>query len=113
MAKYRFGRVLRPYVAGGGALRYVGPVRGQGSQTVGSLVTRTSSTTALDTTEPSELRKREYPGLTAAGGIELRAGRLHMLPEFRYTRWTANIAGPGGVLRFAPNQAEFLVGVLF
>ena len=113
IAKYRFGRVVRPYVAGGGVLRYVGPVRGRGEQTVGSLVTRTSSTSPLDTTEPSELRKRFYPGLTVASGIEIGGGHLRVLPEFRYTRWTANISGPGGLLRFAPNQAEFIVGVLF
>ena len=113
MAKYRFGRVVRPYVAGGGVLRYVGPVHGRGEQTIGSLVTRTGTTSPLDTTEPSELRKRFYPGLTVAGGIEIGRARLRVLPEFRYTRWTANISGPNGVLRFAPNQAEFIVGVLF
>ncbi|MBZ5583019.1 MAG: PorT family protein [Acidobacteriia bacterium] len=110
MAKYRFGR---PYVAGGGVLRYVGPVRGRGELTTGSLVTRSSTTVPLDTTEPSELRKRFYPGLTAAGGIEIGAGRLRLLPELRYTRWTANIGGPGASLRFAPNQVEFLLGMLF
>jgi hypothetical protein len=67
----------------------------------------------LDTGEPSELRKRFYPGLAAAAGLELRAGRFRVLPEFRYTRWTANISPPGGLLRFASNQVEFLAGVLF
>jgi hypothetical protein len=113
MAKYRFGRVVRPYLAGGGVLRHVGPVRGRGELTIGSLVTRTSSTSPLDTTEPSELRKRFYPGLTIASGIEIGGGRLRVLPEFRYTWWTANISGPGGLLRFDPNQGEFIVGVLF
>ncbi len=110
MAKYRFGR---PFVAGGGVLRYVGPVRGRGELTTGSLVTRSSTTVPLDTTEPSELRKRFYPGLTAAGGIEIGSGRLRFLPELRYTRWTANIGGPGASLRFAPNQVEFLLGMTF
>jgi len=113
MAKCRFGRAVRPYVAGGGVLRYLGPVRGRGEQTIGSLVTGTSSTSPLDTSEPSELRKRFYPGLTAACGTEFGAGRVRVLPEFRYTRWTANISGPRGLLRFAPNQAEFVVGLLF
>jgi hypothetical protein len=113
MANYRFGRLVRPYIAGGGVFRYVGPVRGRGEQTIGSLATRTSSISPLDTSEPSELRKRLYPGLTVAGGVEFGAGRLRVLPEFRYARWTANISGPGGLLRFAPNQAEFIVGVLF
>jgi hypothetical protein len=113
MAKFRFGRVVRPYLAGGGVLRHVGPVRGRGEGTIKSLITGTSSTSPIDTTEPSELRKRFYPGFTVAGGIEIGGGRIRVLPEFRYTRWTANISGPNGLLRFAPNQAEFLVGLLF
>jgi Outer membrane protein beta-barrel domain len=113
MAKYRFARVIQPYVAGGGVLRHVGPVHALGEQTAGSLAANTSSTIPIDTSEPSDFRKRLYPGLTVAGGIELGAGRFRILPEFRYTRWTANIAGPGGVIRFAPNQAELIIGGLF
>src|SRR5215471_11703852 len=112
-AKYRFGKLVRPYLLGGGLLRYVGPVRGRGEQTITSLVAQSSVTTPIDTADPSDLRKRWYPGLTAGGGVELPVGRLHLLPEFRYTRWTANIAGEGGLLRFAPNQAELMVGVVF
>ncbi|HKW96476.1 MAG TPA: outer membrane beta-barrel protein [Bryobacteraceae bacterium] len=113
MAKYRFGWKVRPYVAGGGVLRYVGPVRGRGQQTNGSLITQTSTTIPLDTTEPSELRKRFYPGLTVAAGVELGGERFGLLPELRVTHWTANIAGPGGLLRFASNQIEFLLGLRF
>ena len=113
LAKYRFGRAVHPYVAGGGVLRYIGPIRARGQQTVENLVTRTTTRVPIDTTEPTDVRKRLYPGLTAAGGIECGLGRLHVLPEFRYTHWTANIAGSGGVLRFSPNQAEFLLGLLF
>ena len=113
LAKYRFGHTVRPYLAAGAVVRYVGPVRGLGVQTDGSLVTATSSTTPLDTSQPSELRKRFYPGVTAAAGLEVGVRRFRVLPEFRYTRWTANIAAPGGLLRFAPDQAEFFVGILF
>ena len=113
MAKYRFARVARPYVAGGGLVRFLGPVRGRGQKTNGSLATGTSSTILLNTTDPSELRKRFYPGLTVAAGLEFGAERFRLLPEFRFTHWTANIAGPGGLLRFPTNQAEFLVGVRF
>jgi hypothetical protein len=109
-AKYRFGRF---YAEGGGIVRYVGPVRGQGTLTVGSLVSGTSTTTPLDTTEPSELRKRFYPGITAGAGVEFHALHLRVLPQVRYTHWTANISGPEGVLRFAPNQVEILVGIGF
>jgi hypothetical protein len=38
---------------------------------------------------------------------------VNIVPEFRYTRWTANIAGEGGLLRFSPNQMEVMVGVVF
>jgi len=65
MAKFRFGLpVVRPYVAGGGVLRYIGPVRARGTSTVENLITGTTVTTPIDTKEPSDLRKRIYPGLT-------------------------------------------------
>ena len=113
LAKYRFGHVICPYVAAGGVVRYVGPVRARGEETDGSLVTQSSSTRPIDTDAPSELRKRWFPGIIAAVGLEVRVGRFRMLPEFRYTRWTANISAPGGLLRFASNQAEILAGILF
>ncbi len=100
-------------MAGGGVLRHVGPVRARGERTVEDLVARTTVRTPIDTAAPSDLRKRTYPGLTAAVGIEFGRSRLRLLPEFRYTRWTANLSGPGGVLRFDPDQAEFLLGFLF
>lgn len=113
LAKYRLGRAVRPYLVAGGVVRYIGPVRARGESTVEDLIARTTVRTPIDTTEPSDLRKRFYPGLTAGVGIEFAILRLRLLPEFRYARWTANISGPGGVLRFNPNQAEVLLGLLF
>jgi hypothetical protein len=101
------------FVGAGGVLRYVGPVRGIGQETLGSLVDRSSVTTPLDTNEPSELRKRLYPGVTAAGGVTRRLGRIRVTPEARYTRWTANIGPPGGLLRFASNQVEVMLGLSY
>jgi hypothetical protein len=111
-AKFRPRLAPRVFVLGGGVLRYVGPVRGHGHFTTGSLVTQTSTTVSVDTTVPSELRKRLYPGLTTGAGVECGAGRVKIVPELRYTRWTANIAGEGGVLRFSPNQIEVFVGLV-
>jgi hypothetical protein len=105
--------VHRAFLLGGGVLRYVGPVRGRGSQTIGSLVTQSSITTTIDTNDPPDLRKRFYPGITMGTGVECPVGRLKIVPEFRYTRWTANIAGEGGLLRFSPNQMEVMVGFAF
>jgi len=115
LLKYRLGHSerMRPYVAAGGVARYAGPVREHGYQTTGSLVSRTSITTPIDTGDPSDLRKRFYPGFVAASGLELHVGRLHLLPEFRYTRWTANISESGGLPRFSSNQAEVLAGLSF
>ena len=72
-------------------------------------MTQTVTTSPIDTGSPSELRKRFYPGLWAGAGLEAPIGRVRLLPEFRYTRWTANIAQAGGLLRFASNQAEIMV----
>ena len=114
MARYRFGRRrVRPYLAAGGVLRYIGPVHEIGALSTGSFISIPNTITlTLDTGQPNELRKRFYPGFTAAGGVELRAGRLRLAPELRYTRWLANISGPGGALRFAPNQVEVLVELM-
>lgn len=111
--RYYFGDPVRPFASGGLVMRHVGPVRGQGENVAENLITGPVTRTPIDTSEPSELRKRFYPGLTAGGGMELGRDRLRFVPEFRYTRWTANIAGPGGLLRFAPNQAEILLGLEF
>ena len=113
MVKYRFGRILQPYVAAGVVLRHIGPVRARGVGTTHSFLTGAIVTTPIDTDDPSELRDRNFAGLAIAVGVEFGRGRLRLLPEFRYTRWTANIAQPSGLLRFDPNQVEFLLGFLF
>jgi hypothetical protein len=77
------------------------------------LLTGTITRTPIDTAKPSELRKRLYPGLAAAGGLEWNAGPVRVSPELRYTHWTANISPPSGLLRLEPNQVEFLLGLLF
>jgi len=94
-------------------LRYIGPIRGRGELTVQDLVAQTRTRTPIDTTEPSGCAQAPYPGITAGAGIEFGFGLVRLLPEFRCTRWTANIAGPGGTLRINPNQAEFFFGLLF
>jgi hypothetical protein len=115
LAKYRFRRGLHPYVASGGAFRYIGPVRGRGSNVFdGHLLPGGAITvTPIDTRNPPELDTRFFPGIVGAGGIELRVGRFRLLPEVRYTRWMTNLPDYALPLSLKSNQVEFLVGWLF
>jgi hypothetical protein len=47
-------------------------------------------------------------GVVAAGGISLRAWRLRVAPELRYTRW-----GGDNFPATNPNQLQVLVGITF
>jgi len=113
MLKCRLGRGRRPYIAGGISLRYLGPVRAQGKTTVDDSRSGLVTESPIDTSDPTDLRERLRPGAVMAAGIELGSGRLRLLPELRYTRWNPHIADCGGLLRLNPNQAEFLLGLLF
>jgi len=120
MVKYRIGGRLPVYVTGGGVLRYIGPVRERGVRTTMDFPPAPSSSSALVTTttpintfDPPDLRKRVWPGLIVGEGLEFKRGRLRVLPELRYTRWTSNIGPEFLRLRFQQNQAEFLLGFLF
>lgn len=72
------------------------------------------SITTFTTDHPSELQNGFSAGFTMGGGIELRAGPLHISPELRYARWgSANIKEPAGALTSNLNQFGFLLGVGF
>lgn len=111
--EYRLAASPRPFLTGGFVIRRLGPVRGRGEVVVEDRTSGLVRRTPIDTREPVELRKRSYTGVFAGAGVEFGRGRLRLAPEFRYTRWTSNIGGYPGLLRFAPNQAEFLVGLVF
>ena len=61
----------------------------------------------------SACRQRIMSGVVAGGGIEFRAGRLKVSPEFRYTRWNSRYwESPGSRGFFTAsnvNQAEGLM----
>ncbi|HWR51485.1 MAG TPA: porin family protein [Bryobacteraceae bacterium] len=116
LAKRRFLEgPVRPFVAAGGILRIIGPVRAKGALTTFDLIAGTEVTTPIDTNQPSDLRKRWYPGLVIGGGVEASAGRARVVPEVRLAHWTANISSgeSPGALRFPSNQVEVLLAVLF
>ena len=116
VAKFRWGHTVHPFAGAGGVLRYVGPIRQRGESTIGVFTgdppLLQTTTTPIDSKQPPEIQKRFYPGLTVTSGIEFPIGRAVLTPEFRYTRWLANI-GPAGPLKFPSNQAEFLIGLSF
>ena len=47
-------------------------------------------------------------GAVFAGGVSLKAWKLHVAPEFRYTRW-----GGSNFPATNPNQAQVLLGIQF
>lgn len=67
------------------------------------------------TTDPTDLRKRWYPGLELGGGWHFQFSRVLISPEIRYTRWTANAAEDrvNRILQFPPNQIGLLVGITY
>jgi hypothetical protein len=113
VVKHQFGPSQRFYASGGAALRYISSARGIGTRSLTTIGESNLDTTItpIDTAEPTELRKRSYPGITTSAGVDLRRGRPHIGLELRYTRWTSNIGA--SYLHFAPDQLEFLFGVSF
>jgi hypothetical protein len=107
LLKYRVTGRVGPFATGGFALRHIGPARQLGTKIVENLITRTTTVTTIDTDNPPELTKRNYAGLVVGGGIEIRAGRVRFLPEFRYTGWLNSIP------LTTKHQADFLLGILF
>ena len=66
---------------------------------------------------PLTMPAENHVGIVAGGGVEFRAGRIRLAPEFRYTRWNAaywESTGPRGFFTGSNlNQAEGLIGVRF
>jgi hypothetical protein len=116
LVKYRIilGKIARPYVSGGYAIR---AISGSGtaeniccfspSPSVPSTVARTVTTysTNYDVSH----------GVVVGGGVELKAGPLSVSPEVRYTRWNnsaLSTSGSHGFFAESPqNQAEVLLGI--
>jgi hypothetical protein len=65
----------------------------------------------------SLLRHDPTQGVAVGGGLEVKAGRLRVAPEVRYTHWTERAFGDASFrsagVRSVDNQFEFLLGVRF
>ena len=114
MIKHRFGRSQHPYVMGGYVIRHIGSLRARGTSTISEpFPTRHIVITQIDTDETDLGDKHNFSGLTIGAGFEFGTGRLHVLPELRYSRWLNNIEFGSGVLRLRQDQVEFLLGIAF
>ena len=59
-----------------------------------------------------ELSDRNAWGLVVGGGVDLKLGPLHIMPEIRYTGWTSrHFDSPGTLLQSNRNQAAVMLGI--
>ena len=119
LLKYRLPRLtpVTPFVDGGVSYQHVRAASGAlltwrtGPVVAGEVVDLTVHRFPL--TMPAE----NHVGIVAGGGIELRAGRIRVSPEFRYTRWNSaywESAGPRGFFTASNlNQVEGLASIRF
>ena len=114
LLKFRLpGRRARLYFDGGFNQRWVTNLHQWDNQTLRSVIGPPSASyRRIEKTDPSELRRRWFPGVSIGEGVEIRVGGLLWTPEIRYTRWTAN-ANKGVALSLEGNQLEFLLGIGF
>jgi len=106
-----------PFVAGGLAYQWVRRATGSAQNwRTGPIVPNEVVDYAVrrfGISNPAE----NHVGGVAAAGVEFRAGRLRVAPEFRYTRWNARFWESYGSRGFFTgsnlNQVEGLLGVTF
>ncbi|HET8549362.1 MAG TPA: hypothetical protein VFL57_15220 [Bryobacteraceae bacterium] len=111
----RVRRHLAVFAGGGAVVRYVRPSQVKAERIIRNLPGFTGDPVQPlePLRNPEELEKRVHAGTTATVRIDIPKGRVTVAPEVRYTRWLSNVNTPLELLRFAPNQAEVLLGVTF
>jgi opacity protein-like surface antigen len=64
--------------------------------------------------QPLELVRNWSTGVVVGAGVDISIGRLHVLPEIRYTRWgNQNFVSDNGVFESNRNSADILIGFAF
>jgi hypothetical protein len=106
LLKYRIaGKAMRPYVLAGPALdALVGISNSWVNMPTPRVVD--GQTTSGTNSSPMTLQNNVVAGISAGGGLDIRAGVVHFLPEIRYTRWISPHFGSSD-----QNQVEILVGI--
>jgi len=103
IGKHYFGEHrVQPFVGLGLALRKVW------GNDEGSTTTITSGSNLIN--EPFHISNSTSvnAGATAVAGVRVRAGRISLLPEFRYTRWDQSLNGGNH-----KNEGGFYLGIRF
>ena len=108
LGKYTFRarqEKLRPFLSNGYSL----DTSWQSSQA--SVTTRNTSTGEISTRrDQSDLRSPITSGIVLGGGIDYRKGRIHFLPEFRYTYTFLN---PSNTMLQGRNRVDALISFHF
>jgi len=105
--KYRFGKgPVRPFVNAGVALDYART----------TTVSSCGGDVMLCSTPGVGSSKSSHggAGVTFGGGVELKAGRLKIAPELRFTLWQNGYFSQGSLASYSPgsrNQAAILAGI--
>lgn len=100
---------IRPFLGAGVAFRHISGIT-QVQQIVSGVTFQ-----QVEVENPAEFNKETDTGFVFGGGIVLKAGRVRIGPELRYTRWGGeNLRDPiRALLRTNRNQGEVLVGITF
>lgn len=121
LVQYGFGvGKAKPFVEAGPSILHMSATK--------SNITTTSSTPPSPKISSVAGQTGTWAGFTTGGGFDVRLSRLHLRPEFRYSRWFSSTTGPpggsffsGGLGIFFPpepthlnqNEATFLLGATF
>jgi hypothetical protein len=101
LLKRRFGRF---FVLAGGALDGLAGVHSETDYGGREFISGRVSSGHLSSDDTGQITKGPRAGVVVGGGVELRAGGVHIAPQLRFTRWVKRrfVAEPG----LRSNQSE-------
>ncbi|HLH29797.1 MAG TPA: hypothetical protein VKY31_01250 [Terriglobia bacterium] len=92
LKKTLFKGPVRPFVNGGGAFRAINA--------------------GIAGKRPIEFIHAASAGYAFGGGLDFKFGRIHLMPEFRYSKFiTENFRSPAGTLQTNLHEPMFLLGI--